>query len=84
MNGIEWTSLENREVRLVWWKLDSYREQEGWVEGKLEFLLRIWESGLIRLFREGRPDPLHLGTFKTAEIARHWAEEVGLQSPAWR
>jgi len=83
MNAIEWTPLENREERLVWWKLDSYREQIGWVENKPEFLLRIWESGKIRLFRDGRPDPKPLGTFKTAEIARQWAEEVELQAPAW-
>jgi hypothetical protein len=83
MNPIEWTSLEHREERLVWWKLDSYREQEGWVDGKLEFLIRVWESGKTRLFRDGCPDPIHLGTFKTVEIARRWAEEVELQEPAW-
>jgi hypothetical protein len=84
MNGIEWTLLEHREERLVLWKLDSYRQQEGWVEGKLEFLIRVWGSGKTRLFRDGHPDPTHLGTFKTAEKARQWAEEVDLQVPLWR
>jgi hypothetical protein len=37
MNAIEWTSLEHREERLVLWKLDSYQEQEGWVEVNWSF-----------------------------------------------
>jgi hypothetical protein len=81
MNAIEWTSLEHREER---WKRDSYQGQECWVDGKLEFLIRVWASGKTRIFRDGNPDPTHLGTFKTAEIARQWAEEVELHVPLWR
>lgn len=81
MNVIEWTPLEQQEERLFWLKLDSYGEQEGWVEGKLEFLIRVWENGKTRLFRDDYAEPMYLGTFKTAEMARQWAEEVGLQVP---
>jgi hypothetical protein len=40
--------LEHQEERFFWLKLDSYREQEGWVEGKLEFLIRVRENPLIQ------------------------------------
>ena len=43
---IEWTPLEHVENRFLFWK-DVYEESKGWVEGKLEFLMRIRANGEI-------------------------------------
>jgi hypothetical protein len=72
---IEWDTEEPVEERLLWWRYDKFHQQRGWANGKLEFLLRRWESGRISLYSPGQYDPKFLGTFQTQEIAKEWASE---------
>jgi hypothetical protein len=71
---IKWTPLEQVEDRILFWK-DIYEESKGWVEGKLEFLMRIRATGEIRLFKPSPPDHRFLGIFQNIDFAQEWAEE---------